>query len=180
MCPLTSIIARKSSILSRHPMLEILQPSRIIPLIITPPPLIPLLHHNLLRRSNPMALPIIPGARPRTTRCMALLQLISRLDTEIENLPLNTSVETRRPALAGFDAGGSFGGALAGGSAIDGDGGVFVAVHAFLLRDEHVVGPAFDAAGVAVHGIGGNVGAFVAIVGAAAVGAVLTVFESFG
>lgn len=178
MCPLTSIITRKRSILSRHPMLKVLQPRRIIPLIITPPPLIPLLHHNLLRRSNPMTLPIIPSTRPRARSRMALLQLIPRLDAKTENFALNTRVETRRPALAGLDAGGSFGGALAGGSAIDGAGGVFVAVHAFLLRDEHVVGPTFDAAGVAVDGVGGDVGAFVAVVGAAAVGVVLAVFKS--
>lgn len=85
--PLTSIIARKRSILSRPPMLKILQPSRIISLIITPPPLIPLLHHNLLRRSDLMTLPIIPSARPRTRSRMALLQLIPRLDTKTEKLP---------------------------------------------------------------------------------------------
>lgn len=161
-------------------MLKVLQPSRIIPLVITPPPLIPLLHYHLLRRSDPMTLPIIPSARPRARSRMALLQFVPRRDSKVKNLPFNTSVEARRPALASLDAGGSFGGAFAGGSAVDGAGGIFVAVHAFFLRDEHVVGPAFDAAGVAVHGVGGDVGAFVAVVGAAAVGVVLAVFESFG
>jgi hypothetical protein len=48
------------------------------------------------------------------------------------------------------------------------------------LRDEHVVGPAFDAAGIVVHRVGGEVGAFGAGVGAAAVGGVLAVFEALG
>jgi hypothetical protein len=178
--PLTKVIARKRSILRRHPVLKVFQPSRIIPLIITPPPLIPLLHHHLLRRRSPMALPIIPRTRPRTVSSMALLQLIPRLHAETKNLPFNTRTQTRRPALASLDAGGRFGRALAGGSAVDGAGGVFVAVHGLFLRDEHVVGPALDAAGVVVHGVGDEVGAFVAVVGAAAVGVVLAVFESFG
>ena len=127
-----------------------------------------------------MTFPIVPRTRPRTISSMALLQLIPRLHAKTENLPFNTRAEACGPALAGLDAGGSFGRALAGGSAVDGAGGVFVAVHGLFLRDKHVVGPALNAAGVVVHGVGGEVGAFVAVVGAAAVGVVLAVFESFG
>jgi hypothetical protein len=50
-------------------------------------------------------------------------------------------------------------------------------VVADLLGHDHVVGPAFDAAGVVVHRVGCDVGAFVAVVGAAVVGVVLAVFS---
>lgn len=136
----------------------------------TPPPLITLLHNNLLRRRNPMTPAITPRTRPRTLTCMALLQLIPRLNTRTENLPLDTSAQTRRPRFTSFDARSSFGRAVACGSAVDGARGVFVGVEGFGLRDDHVVGPAFDAAGVVVHRVEGEVGAFGAGVGIAAVG----------
>ena len=116
---LTSIVARQRSILSRHAMLKILQPSRIIRAIMAPPPLIPLLNHHLLRRSHAMTLLIIPTARPRARRSMAVLQLIPRRDPKTENLAFDARIDARGPALAGLDAGGRFGGALAGGSAVD-------------------------------------------------------------
>jgi hypothetical protein len=88
---LTTIIARKRRKLSRHSMLPIPQPRRIILLIMTSPPRIPLLHNHLLRRRHPMTPPITPRTRPRTLTCITLLQLIPGLKTKIENLPLNTS-----------------------------------------------------------------------------------------
>jgi hypothetical protein len=156
---------------SRRRVLEILQPSRIIPPIlppIAPPPRIPLLSQQLLPRPNNMTAPIIPITSLDILRHMALLQIIPKTDSEIENPLRDAALDTHGPGLAGLNAGHLIQRAEAGAGAVDLVRGLLPVVVDEAVLDDEVVGPALCAAGVVVDGVGADVGALAVDVGALA------------
>jgi hypothetical protein len=177
---LAKVVAGRVCKRRRHTVLKVLEPSRVVSVVVTTATLVALLDHDLLRSGDEVALLILPGANVRDRRRVARLQIIARRDAEAEDLALDAGVHAGRPGLTGFDAVGDLEGAFARRAAVDRTRSVFVGVLAFLLGHDHVVCPAFDAAGVVVLRVGSDVGAFVAVVCPAAVGVVLAVFESFG
>jgi hypothetical protein len=174
---LAKVIAVNIGKLHRRAVLKVLEPRRVIPIVVAAAALIALGDQNLLRSGNIVAQIILPAASVGNRRRVASRQLVTHIDAEVKNLAPDSHADAAVPGLASLEACGGFGGALGCRGAEEFARGALGGVVADLLRHDHVVGPALDAAGVVVHRVGGDVGAFVAGVGAAAVGVVLAVFS---
>lgn len=100
--------------LHRCTVLKVLQPSRVVSVVVTAAALVALLNQDTLRSGDEVAFLVGPLASVLNRRRVASRQVIARRDAEAEDLARHTRADASGPGLASFDARDNSGGALAG------------------------------------------------------------------
>jgi hypothetical protein len=95
--------------LHRRAVLEVLEPSGVVPIVVTAATLIALGDQDLLRSGDIVAQVIIPAASLGLRGRLASRQLVARRNTKVEDLVSDTSADATGHDLASFDACGGLG-----------------------------------------------------------------------